>query len=242
MAYYDHVAKVGRLPVNQANVSLKLLLANDLPPGFVRALRPRAEAVYRDAHDAVYRNAMLGDAEAEYLLGHQRRAMFETRLRDTAVEHGLTVVMERSRDEYGRQQGCKFVRVVAGSFSLTACHVPSPGAFPRHSRTREQYSKINEHADQLSLLPGESSPKDAELYGVIVHSAEYGNKDQLQSISIGFPTRDYDGWLQKPYDLTEIEAIQHAIYRRRDDLQGAIQKPTPRWRQDRTDKQGDAKE
>ena len=145
------------------NQSLQDMLVSDLPPAFVRTLLERARAVYREAHAAVQQNPTLGEPEAQYLLGHQRRAHFEAMFRDAAVLHRIQFSMERSKDEDGHSHGCQHVRVVVGRFAFTACHVQSPGAFPKSSRSRVQYSQINEHAAQRNLFPGSSVPEHEEL-------------------------------------------------------------------------------
>ena len=216
--------------MNQNALPLDLLLADDLPPGFVRALLDRTHEKYKTSYDAVHKNQALGEDEANYLLGHQRRGEFETMLRNTAVEHRLPVQMERSKDEEDREHGCKYVRVFAGRFHFTACHVISPHGFPRHSRGREQYSKINEHAAQGDLFPLPSHPEEANLYGVIVHTEYAGQKDKLRSIAIGFPNPDFSAWIQDPYELDRIENIQKLRYQKFEDLRAPIQKATPIWK------------
>ena len=227
--------------VNKQILKLDDLLADDLPPDFVRALLDRTPDVYKSAYDAVHNNPDLGTDEADYVLGHERRGEFETMLRNTAVEHGLTVQMERSRDEEDREHGCKHVGVFAGRFHFTACHVISPNAFPRHSQGREQYSKINEHAAQGNLFPVPSYPKDTNLYGVIVHTEQHGRKDKLRSIAIGFPNSEFNGWIQRPSYLSDILTIQQPRYQKIRDLQSVVQKDSPMWKGSDANEKGNEK-
>ena len=115
--------------MSSRNRTLQEMLVADLPPGFVRTLLDEAPAVYREAHAVVQGNPSLGDPEAQYLLGHQRRAHFEAMLRDAAVLHGVEFTMERSKDDDGHSYGFQHVRVTASRFAFTACHVQSPERF-----------------------------------------------------------------------------------------------------------------
>ena len=228
--------------MNPADLPLDVLLADDLPPGFVRALLDRAPGIYKTSYEAVHENPALGEEEANYVLGHQRRGEFETMLRNTSVEHGLLIQMERSKDEEDREHGCKYVRVFAGLFHFTACHVISPHGFPRHSQGREQYSKINEHAAQGALFPFPSHPGEADLYGVIVHTEYPGHKDELRSIAIGFPNPDFSAWIQEPYELDRIENLQKLKYQKREDLRAPIQEAIPSWKRTGINKKKDGEE
>jgi hypothetical protein len=205
--------------------TLAELLATDVPPEFVRALLDITPNLYRDAYAAVYQNPCFGKPEADYLLGHHRRAMFEAALRNLAAKHGLRVIMAKCE-----KGGCEHVRVVAGRFSLTACHVGGRGSFPRHSHSREQYSLINEHLSQGQLFPVQSTPKDAELYGIIVHTEALGRKDKLQSVCIGFPNHEFDKWIQNPTDLRDVADIQQPMYQQAEDLQAVVQNTEPEWK------------
>ena len=212
------------------NQTLKEMLVADLPPGFVSTLLDQAAAVYREAHAAVQHNPNFGEPEAEYLLGHQRRAHFEAMLRDAAVLYGIQFSMERSKDEDGHPHGCQHVRVTAGRFAFTACHVQSPGAFPKSSRSREQYSQINEHAAQVKLFPVRSIPKKEELYGIIVHTERRNVKGEIQSLAVGFPDPEFNTWIQEPIPLVDIAELQAVSFRKVNDPQATIQTPGLRWK------------
>ena len=212
------------------NQTLKDMLAADLPLAFVRTLLGRASAVYREAHAAVQRNPDLGEPESQYLLGHQRRAHFEAMLRESAVLHRLPFSMERPKDDQGYSHGFYHVRVTVGRFAFTECHVQSPGAFPKFSRSREQYSQINEHAAQGNLFPVCSNPKEAELYGIIVHTERRNRKSEIQSLSIGFPDPEFKAWIQNPVSLYDIEKLQTALLHEVGEVEARTQDPRPRWK------------
>lgn len=102
------------LPLNQ-------LLATHIPPGFIRAFLEIAPNLYRDAYETVHNNPVIGKPEADYLLGHQRRALFEAATRNLGVENGLKVGMEQPE-----KGGCEHVKIVVGPFGLTASHIACP--------------------------------------------------------------------------------------------------------------------
>ncbi len=213
------------LPLNQ-------LLATHIPPGFIRAFLEIAPNLYRDAFDTVYNNPVIGKPEADYLLGHQRRALFEAATRTLCVEHGLKVGMEQPE-----KGGCEHVKIVVGPFGLTASHIAGPGGFPRISRSREQYASINEHLSQNQLFPVESNPGDEQIYGIIVHSEVPGKKNEFHSLSIGFPNHNFTAWVQEPTELIEILEIQERLYRKTEDLQAQVQKTDPVWKKERKEQQ-----
>lgn len=205
--------------------TLSQILVTDLPPGFVRSLIARFPLIYNDAYAAVYNNPDYGKPEADYLLGHYRRALAEATLRNHGVEHRLKVRMEKS--EHG---GCEHVRVVAGRLSLTICHITSQGAFPRYSHSREQYSLINQHLSQRQLFPVDSEPRNADLYGIILHTEIPGQKDKFKSLSVGFPNHEFNAWVQEPIDLLDISDIQSRKFQKQEDLQRQVQDTNPKWK------------
>jgi hypothetical protein len=188
--------------------TLEQLLAVDLPPLFVRELLDTAPNLY------------YGTAEADYLLGHVRRALFETKVRNLGVEHGLTVTMESPE-----KGGCQHVRLSVGRFTFTVCHVAAYDGFPVHSESREQYSEINQHLAQGQLFPVESQPKSEQIYGVIVHA---GIRDDFRGISIGFPNNKFTDWVQRPTDLRNIADMQ--MYQPQQDTRKQIQSTEPKWK------------
>ena len=220
------------------NHTLKDMLATDLPPGFVTTLRSGAASVYREALAAVQRNAKLGEPESQYLLGHQRRAHFEAMLRESAVLHGLQFSMERAKDDQGHLHGFQHVRVTAGRFAFTACHVQSPGAFPKFSRSREQYAQINEHAAQGNLFPLQSNPKEDELYGIIIHTECRIAKGEIQSLAVGFPDPQFKAWIQAPIPLLDIEELQATLFPNSEDAAATTKEPRPMWKTVSTDATG----
>lgn len=208
------------------NLTLKNLLVQDLPPGLILRVLETLPKVYREAHDSVTNDSRFGEPEALYMLGHTRRALFETEFRKIAIENGVGVEMHKPK-----RGGCTHVRVLAGRFQLIACHVPSPGAFPNHSDCREQYSAINEHIQQGQLFAQDSSPGEQSLYGILTHTSDRRDVASFRSAQIGFPDKSFSEWAEEPIDLLDIRDRQSATLRAKEDLQGRVQKPKPKWKQ-----------
>lgn len=208
-----------------ADHGLRAMLTIDLPPGFTQNLVDSLPLLYQEAHAAVNGNPDLGDSEANYLLGHYRRAIAETKLRQLALLHNIFV--ETVKPEKG---GCEHVRLKVGRFALTMCHVPCPAGFPRQSESREQYALINEHIRQQQIFPVQSNPANSKIYGIIIHTEESHNKQNLASAAIGFPNHSFDGWVEEPIDLMDLRDIQVQKYQREDDLQSQVQSAEPVWK------------
>ena len=208
------------------NASLTQLLLADIPPALVRQILEVLPTVYADAHDQVYEHPRLGEPEARYLLGHMRRALFETQYRDLAIGCGVRFVMHAPSNG-----GCEHVQVMCGRFRLISCHVQSPGAFPRHSDCREQYAGVNEHISQADWLSMPSEPGAEELFGVLTHTADRHDQRQFRCAQIGFPDPAFEGWVEQPVDLLDLRDAQVATYQASDDLQGVKQDAEPKWKQ-----------
>lgn len=213
--------------MNSQPPTLKQLLIQDLPPGFVRALLERIENIYPESHANMFNDPLLGEEQAKYALGYYRRALAETVLTNAAVEHGLNVKL--IQPESG---GCKHVYVSAGRFGFTICHVETSGGFPKYSDSREQSAKINEHISQIELFPVVSDQvTGGEIFnGVLVHTEKPGSKDAFKSLHIGFPTPKFDAWVDEPINLQDILNIQQRLFQRHEDIHAAIQNTTPTWK------------
>ena len=130
------------------NDSLREILVADVPPAFVIRLLAAAEWVYREAHDAIRNNTMLGDAERAYLEPHLRRALFESKMAEVALDSGLKSVTERAVSG-----AAQYNTIRAGRLLLTSSKTSGRYVVPRACGFRGQYSDINAHIDQLQLFP-----------------------------------------------------------------------------------------
>lgn len=205
--------------------TLKQLLVNDLPPRFTRALLEGIEKIYPESYAAMHNDPLLGEHQANYVLGFYRRGLAETVFMNTAVDNGLEVDMVQPENG-----GCKHVFISSHNFGLAICHVPTRGGFPQHSDCREQSSKINENLQQQSLFPIVKPEIDNRLYGILVHTEAAGNKDTFGSLCIGFPNTDFDDWLEDPIDIQDIKDMQQQLFQEQEDLHEQVQKVDPIWK------------
>ncbi|HVM97541.1 MAG TPA: hypothetical protein VMT89_14185 [Candidatus Acidoferrales bacterium] len=194
----------------------------DLPGGFARTLVERMPLIYAEAHESVVSDPRFGEPEARYLHGHMRRALVESALREVATSFGVDVDMRRA-DGVG---GPEHVALRIGRFRFTACHVDHITGFPRESRYRGQYSLINEHAAQVQLFPTPSSPGDAAIYGIVIHSETADDKARLGTLSIGFPNVACDDWLEAPIPIVDLADAQD----RPAGPESGSGEPTPKWK------------
>jgi len=205
--------------------SLSQLLVNTLPPGFVRVFPKKLADVYSESYQTVFNNPNLNKEDATYLLGHKRRALAETVFYRTAVEHGLKA--SHVQPENG---GCAHVSVEIGQFCLAMCHVQTRGAFPKHSDNREQASQINRNLPQLDLFPDIFPDKKDDFFGILVHTEYPGNKDQFQSVSIGFPNTNFNNWVDEPIDLLDIQNLQEQAFQSKSDPHILNQNDSPTFK------------
>ena len=199
------------------STTLKAMLIDDLPPEFVTELIQGMVSIYPASFASMYQDRELGEEQAKTILGHYRRALAETLFERTAKKYGLGT--ELVQPEGG---GCTHISIQVGRFRLAMCHVVSQDAFPQHSDNREQSSKANKCIAQINLFPDRVTPQAGEIFGIIIHSEFPGKKDQFDSIKIGFPNCDWDGWIEGPVCLVEISEIQNNQYQE-EDLQGIVQ-------------------
>lgn len=183
--------------------TIRTLLINELPQGFVSNLIERLPTVYKESFLAVTNDTSLGEEQAKYVMGYLRRGYAETLLERSGAEHGLKI--ETIQPENG---GCKHIRVGSGRFSLAMCHVYTRAGFPALSDNRAQASSINAFLSQSTLFPIENQPKKEQIFGILVHTENPGKKDELGSVHIGFPNHNFDSWIEAPIDLLEIRDLQ----------------------------------
>lgn len=204
------------------------LLITDLPVGFGKSLVERMPLLYIEAFESVTHDPRFGEPEARYLHGHVRRALVEKMLRDLGVAHQMKVEMRRAEGVGGPEH----VMLSVGRFCFTACHIPAMREFPQESRHREQYSLINEHADQVQMFPIGSDPPDHAIYGIIFHRGAPGNKGKLGTLCIGIPNETCDGWIQEPINLVDLADAQERQLQQKEEAKSA----EPKWKPQTKDK------
>lgn len=218
--------------MSDTNLTLKQQVIKEIPPGFIRALYERVGYVYPTSHAKISNDPLLGEEQANYVLGHYRRGLAEKIFWDTGFEYGLAV--ECMQPDNG---GCKHVRVSSENFKFSMCHVSTCGGFPKHSDSREQSSKINDHLQQQFMFPFESEVESANqpFYGIFVHTEITKKKDIFNSLHLGFPNTDFNGWVDEPIDIRDLIDIQQRLFQDRDDVYAEVQNDNPVWKYTKID-------
>lgn len=205
------------------NDSLRDILVSDLPPSFVRRLIDAARWTYLEAHAQMEGHSLYGEPECEYLEPHVRRALFEAKLAEIALDSGLKVTTERVAS------GAAQYRLVrAGRLQLTGSKTTSRNVVPRRCVFRRQYADINEHINQQQLFPVPSDPDVASLYCMIIHGASVERPGELGYCCFAFPTQQGDRWAQEPIDLEDIRDYQATRYSKVPDERAQIQVVEPK--------------
>ncbi|GGA80009.1 hypothetical protein GCM10011521_17820 [Arenimonas soli] len=218
------------------NDSLREILVTDVPPAFVTRLLSAAEWVYKEAHDTIKNNTMLGEAERAYLEPHYRRALFERKMLEVALDSGLKAVSEQVASG-----AAKYNLVRVGRLLLTCSKTSGRYVVPRACSFRGQYSDINEHIDQGQLFPVQSAPQEASLYCIVTHGPSTKNPGTLGYCCFGFPAMDMEKWAQQPIDLADIRDYQQQRYQKADDDRAQIQQVEPKLKP-QFEADGDAEE
>src|SRR5882757_10475835 len=80
----------------EANSPLLEIALDDIPLEFIRGLVEKKPLIYREAHSHSYDDPAWDGPEAEYILGHHRRILFEKNFRQEALNCGLAVDVKRN--------------------------------------------------------------------------------------------------------------------------------------------------
>jgi hypothetical protein len=205
------------------NDSLREILVTDVPPAFVLRLIQDAAWVYKEAHARVLNDSLLGDAERAYLEPHHRRALFERKLMEAALDSGLQATTERVSSG-----AAQYNLIRAGRLLLTCSRTVGRNVVPRACMFRGQYAGINEHIDQLQLFPVSSNPGESSLYCIVSHGPSAEKPGELGYCCFAFPMQEGGKWAQEPVDLTDVRDYQKARYQKIDDDRAEIQNVEPK--------------
>ncbi len=185
------------------NESLRNMLINDLSPVFVSQLIEIANWVYRDAYGAIYSDSSYDDSEKKYILPHTRRAKFEKKAREIALDCGLKTTIEQNI-----VKNTEYTLIKCGRFAFTISKTSGKSQLPAKSDFRKQYSEINQHLLQMPLFQIISEPKNTSIYGIIIHEHNPFKQDELGFLRIGFPDPIKHKWAEEPVDLIDIMESQ----------------------------------
>ncbi|HSW76249.1 MAG TPA: hypothetical protein VLG50_04365 [Candidatus Saccharimonadales bacterium] len=195
------------------NESLRSILITDLPARFVSELIGASRWAYRDSYEAVYSDNNYDEPEKKGLLPYVRRARIEKKIREVALDAGLTATVEKNS-----AKNTEYTLIKSGRVALTVSKSFDRGSLPALARFREQYSSINQHAAQIQMLPVLSMPFEASLYGVIIHGSSNLSHNELGFLQIGFLDSRKYRWVEAPIDLEDIMDAQSLSSQQKDPL------------------------
>jgi hypothetical protein len=185
---------------------LVLELRNALPKGFVKDLMTSVDWAYDESSEAVKNNALLGEAEAEYLRPHYRRCILERKLQQISKKHKITseVIMNDAGN-------CAFTQLRAGHLILTLSHAGDSSNIVRSSNFRQRHARLNSMLDQMDFLEGDPDPVEMAktINAIIYHGTDYRAPKKAGFIKIGFPAPCNTRWAFKMdcYDLLDAYRV-----------------------------------
>jgi hypothetical protein len=174
--------------------ALTEMLIDEVPVGFVSGLVERTPLVYGEAYSRSYEEPTWDEPEAYYILGHNRRVIFERMFRDEAIKAGLTV------DVRDNGRNCRYTLVRAGRFILTASHVQGETDIIKRAIFRKQHASVNRLLLNPLLPMPELDParlSDASsIYVLLLHGEEHKNPKQLGFMRAAFPSADSESYVE----------------------------------------------
>jgi hypothetical protein len=170
-------------------------LVTDIPMAFLKALLQVAPQVYAEAHARTYGDPLFGrrSPEAHDLIGHERHALFQSRIPKIAEECGLSYAVALN------SRGTSHYRLIrAGHFVLTASAVSSPNEQPRFAHFRKRNANINRLLAQrvLAFMPMAEVQSDKPASnGIIIHGPHAKNPKECGFMKIGIPSPSLTRWM-----------------------------------------------
>jgi hypothetical protein len=181
------------------------ITTKSLPIGFTRTIMQEVESSCLDSYtncNLRFNNGQYGRPERDWLLGYERRALMEKRLRDAADSFGLQPTVESNLA--GNHE---FTQIRVGRLILTCSHKLGPDYFMlRASDFRDEHAKINSVLSQtlMPFVPEESRRDNGGfLNAVIFYKVHDKHKDKAEYLRLGFPSQTNVKWAHK-FDFYDI--------------------------------------
>lgn len=188
-----------------ANPDLFNALTNSLPVGFLRKLNSGVPGIYSEAYEMAYRSPVISEPEAEYLMPHNRRAIFETFFRKSALESGLQAI-----SQLNVRSTAKYSVVKAGLFYITASYVNEPGKFVRPAHFRNQHASLNYLLAQQRITafdtPEMLQGRADGIYCILLHGPDRKEKMKPGFMEFAFPNHNNNDWV----DLLRFSDVLNA--------------------------------
>ncbi len=185
---------------------LILELRNALPKGFVKDLMTSVDWAYDESSEAVKNNALLGQAEAQYLRPYYRRCILERKLQQISKKHKITA--EILLNDAGN---CPFTQLSAGNLVFTLAHAQDSSQIVRTSNFRQRHAGLNSMLDQMDLFDEKTVhvSTTTTINAIIYHGTDYRVPHKAGFIKIGFPAPCNTRWAFRLdcYDLLDAYRV-----------------------------------
>lgn len=170
---------------------LKELVLNSYSKEFFEGLEYATEQSYLIAHAEVSNNTLLDKENASVLLGHLRRAIFETKFKELALDMTYQATTERTLQKF------PYTLVKSGKLLLTLSHVNDQISNLSPAKFRKQHSGLNLLLQQTYFgFLGKSFEPDS-VYGIILHGNARTNPKKPVFLKLAFPSADGKQWLEE---------------------------------------------
>jgi hypothetical protein len=126
--------------------------------------------------------------ERHDLIGHYRRALFESQWRVLAEQYPDDLTAEAVLNRRGTYY---HTQITCGSVRITASFVASPDAIVRRADFRRTLAEDNQRL--MSWMPRRKIPKNAFLYAVLLYGP--GDARRPGFVDFVFPRHDWTGYL-----------------------------------------------
>lgn len=167
------------------------VLRDEIPTILLEKLRQSQRFIYEEAYGRAFMD-IFPEPEARDLIGHVRRALFETQLAKIAAECGLPCEVHTNKK---RTEHHRVVRI--GRLDLTAACVRSRKQKPRFAHYRTQASISSLFAfPTFDFLPKPESYNKDRLYIVVIHGPDPRAINRHGFVCIGIPDKNWRQWLE----------------------------------------------
>ncbi|MFO1022738.1 MAG: hypothetical protein U0903_18885 [Planctomycetales bacterium] len=181
------------------------ITSSSLPKDFVKAVMASVEWACAESYEKAMENlasGRYGHPEMNWMLGYERRAVWEKRMRDLAEQFGLSATIESN--ESGNH---KFTQIRAGRLMLTCSHKLGPEYFMlRRSSFRDSNARLNAVMNQFEMpfMPKAMREDDGGmLNAVIFYSVNSHEKYKVDYLRVGFPSQSNERWAHR-FDFYDI--------------------------------------
>ncbi|SRR6266481_3801916 len=193
--------------------NLRDRLLGAFPQEFLNRLIERQHSLYLQSMDIAFNQQSWSETEAFNVLPYIRRALWESEVRQSAIECGLKCF---DLDHEAENSSCVIVK--AKGLILTTHYTEGPRQFVREAKSRKQNSAVNEfllyaHNDENLLLAPLPKLGRHSIYFNLLHGAHFptiNSKDRMIDptscfLRVAIPDKDSTQYL---YNWSAQELLQ----------------------------------